>query len=560
MAITGTAEPLNADEEGLSKAASQGWRLRWPTDRWGFGVAVLAGLILLPLIAVLLYLGRESVEWEHLMATVLGGYLKNTLILVLAVTATVLLMAIPPAWLITNYDFPGRGFFSWALVLPLAIPTYVAAFVFYQGPEAAIPLLVWIRTNVSIDAFLAAEMVIRYGLLIVMMAAVLYPYVYLACRAAFSQQSRTVIEAARCLGDSPRKVFFGVALPMARPAIAAGTALVVMEVINDYGAVHFFGVPTLTEGIFRTWFNMGDKVSALRLAGIVMLAVAVLLVLEQLLRGRARYVEAEASGVPLIRTKLSTGRAIIAVVVCLVPFLIGFLYPVARLSMWAWANLTSDASVPIRAEALGRGLLLAMGTATIVTLIAAIFIYAVRLNESATRKAFGRAAGLGYATPGAVIAVGVLVVMGTFDRFDLPMVPILSGTLFAIGFAYMVRFFAIPLQFARAGMDRLGKPLEEASRLLGKAPLATFLKIDLPLLRGPLIAAGMLLFVDILKELPLTLILRPANFETLATTAYSLASEARLQACAVPSLVIVLAGGIGLMIMNRWISAPNTHD
>lgn len=560
MAHTGTAEVIPAPDTPLPAGGGRRARFRWSTDRWGVGVAVLAGLILLPLIAVLLYLGRESVEWEHLVSTVLGGYLRNTLILVLAVTVLVLLMAIPPAWIVTNYDFPGRGLFSWALVLPLAIPPYVAAFVFYQGPEAAIPLLVWIRTNISIDAFIAAELVIRYGLLIVMLAAVLYPYVYLACRAAFSQQSRTVIEAARCLGGSPLKVFFSAALPMARPAIVAGAALVIMEVINDYGAVHFFGVPTLTEGIFRTWFNMGDKVSALRLAGIVMLAIALLLIIEQLLRGRARYVEAEASAVPLERTRLRRGKGIAATFACLVPLAIGFLYPVGRLSMWAWSNLTSDAGVPIRAEALGRGLLLAAGTATVVTLIAAIFMYAVRLRKTATRSSLGRLAGLGYATPGAVIAVGVLVVVGAFDRLDLPWVPIISGTLFAIAFAYMVRFFAIPLQFTRAGMERLGKPLEEASRLLGKSPLATFLKIDLPLLRGPLIAAGMLLFVDILKELPLTLILRPANFETLATSAFSLASEARLQACAVPSLVIVIAGGIGLVVMNRWMTAPGSHE
>lgn len=560
MAHTGTAEVIPAPDTPLPAGGGRRARFRWSTDRWGVGVAVLAGLILLPLIAVLLYLGRESVEWEHLVSTVLGGYLRNTLILVLAVTVLVLLMAIPPAWIVTNYDFPGRGLFSWALVLPLAIPPYVAAFVFYQGPEAAIPLLVWIRTNISIDAFIAAELVIRYGLLIVMLAAVLYPYVYLACRAAFSQQSRTVIEAARCLGASPMKVFFSAALPMARPAIVAGAALVIMEVINDYGAVHFFGVPTLTEGIFRTWFNMGDKVSALRLAGIVMLAIALLLIIEQLLRGRARYVEAEASAVPIERTRLTRGKGIAATFACLVPLAIGFLYPVGRLSMWAWSNLTSDAGVPIRVEALGRGLLLAAGTATVVTLIAAIFMYAVRLRKTATRSSLGRLAGLGYATPGAVIAVGVLVVVGAFDRLDLPWVPIISGTLFAIAFAYMVRFFAIPLQFTRAGMERLGKPLEEASRLLGKSPLATFLKIDLPLLRGPLIAAGMLLFVDILKELPLTLILRPANFETLATSAFSLASEARLQACAVPSLVIVIAGGIGLVVMNRWMTAPGSHE
>lgn len=535
--------------------------MRWRGDRWGVGAALLASVILLPLFAILTYPGRESTEWAHLAETVLGGYLTNTLLLVVTVSSLVVAMAVMPAWLVTTCEFPGRKILSWALILPLAIPTYVAAFVFYQGPEAAIPLLIWIRVNVSVDAFIAAEVIIRYGLLILMLAAVLYPYVYLACCSTFSQQSRAMIEAARCLGDTPRRAFFGVALPMARPAIVAGVALVIMEVINDYGAVHFFGVPTLTEGIFRTWFGMGDKVAALRLAGIMMLVVAALLVAEQSLRGRARYVEADASGIPMARQALRGHRRWFAFLICLFPVVIGFIFPVARLGHWAVLHLSSDSETffPV-SLALGRGLALAIATALIVTLLAALFMYAVRLREGRIRRCLGRTAGLGYAMPGAVIAVGVLVVFGALDRWNLPLLPLLSGTLFVIGFAYMVRFFAIPLQFARAGMERIGKPLEEASRVLGHPPLKTFLRIDLPLLRAPLIAAAMLLFVDILKELPLTLILRPANFETLATTAYSLASEARLQACAVPSLLIIFVGAIGLLIMNRWLQASSRHE
>ncbi|MDF1823755.1 MAG: iron ABC transporter permease [Verrucomicrobiales bacterium] len=522
---------------------------------WGAGVVFLSALICLPIVGVLLHLTDSGPEWTHLVETVLPGYLLNTAVLVVSVTLVVLLLGIAPAWLVTVYEFPGRAFFSWALILPLALPTYVAAFVYYQGPEAAIPFLIWVRTEISVDAFITAELVIRYGLLIVMMGAVLFPYVYLASRSAFSQQGRTLIEAARCLGDSPGRIFFKVAIPLGRPAIVAGAALVIMEVINDYGAVHFFGVPTLTEGIFRTWFGMGDKVSALRLASIVMLGVAMLLILEKLLRGRARYVEAGAPTVPLARVRLGRGKAVPAFLVCLFPLALGFLYPVARLTQWAWLNLTSERGVSIPfGESLLRGLALALGTAVIVTLLAAIFSFAVRLRETPLRRGLSRLSGLGYATPGAVIAVGVLVVFGALDRLGNSFLPLFSGTLFVIGFAYLVRFFAIPLQLSHAAMDRLGSSLSEASRLLGKAPMATFMRIELPLLRGPLIAAGMLLFVDILKELPLTLILRPANFETLATISFSLASEARLQACAVPSLMIVAAGAAGLIIMNRWLS------
>ncbi|MDF1656008.1 MAG: iron ABC transporter permease [Verrucomicrobiales bacterium] len=540
---------------------NRSWRKLKSPDSWGISVGVFTALICLPIFAVLIHLTKEGPEWAHLVETVLPRYLINTAVLVVGVTAAALLMGVLPAWLVTVNNFPGRGLFCWMLILPLALPSYVAAFVFYQGPEAAIPLLIWIRTNISVDAFLKTELVIRYGLLILMMSAVLYPYIYLACRAAFSQQGRTLIESARCLGDRPGAVFFRVAIPLARPAMVAGSALVIMEVINDYGAVHFFGVPTLTEGIFRTWFGMGDKVSALRLAGIVMLAVAALLIVEQLLRGKARYVEAEGSSIPLVRKTLSGGRAAAAFLCCLIPLTIGFLYPVGRLVHWSWLNLTSDRGVSLTfGDSLVRGLVLAGATALVVTLLASFFAFAVRLRENPVRKSCFRLSTLGYATPGAVIAVGVLVVFGGLDRLEIRWIPLFSGSLFLIGFAYLVRFIAIPLQLSRAGMDRLGPSLGEASRLLGWAPFTTFLRIDLPLLKGPLLAAAMLLFVDILKELPLTLILRPANFETLATSAFSLAKEARLQACAVPSLMIVAAGAVGLLIMNRWLAPTNSHE
>jgi len=556
-----TSPPVQ--EKSISSSSDLGLSCRGLRvgDAWGWGVVLLTLLILLPLAVVILHLGKEGTEWGHIVKTVLAGYLRNTLILTAGVILLVLAMGLPSAWLVSAYDFPGRKVLSWLLILPLAIPTYVGAFVYSQGLESAIPLLVWIRTNLGVDAFVRAELIVRYGLLILMMSGVLYPYIYLAARSAFTLQGRTVIEAARCLGQGPSRVFWTVALPMARPAVVAGTALVVMEVINDYGAVHFFGVPTLTEGIFRTWFGMGDKTSALRLAAIVMLVVAGLRTLEQALRGRARFVEAEASGIPLSRKRLRGVEAVGAVLLCLTPLLVGFFYPVGRLGDWAWENLTSDRSVSFPAlTALGRGFALASSTALVATLLGAIFVYAVRLRENPLRRFCGRVAGLGYATPGAVIAVGVMVLLGAIDRSHGTGGPLLSGTLGAIGFAYLVRFFAIPLQFARAGMDRLGRSIEEASRLLGQAPLATFRRVTLPLLQGPLWAAGMLVFVDILKELPLTLVLRPANFETLATTAFSLASEARLQACAVPSLLIVATGAVGLMIMNRWLMVPRSHD
>ncbi len=505
--------------------------------------------------AVLAYLFQPAAEWTHLVRTVLATYTWNTVIVVFGVVVLSMLLAVPSAWFVSRYEFWGRDWLSWALVLPLAIPTYVSGFVFYRGTEAATDFLIWVKLNVGIDAYFAAELGIRYGLLMIALAAVLYPYVYLACRASFAQQGKGPIEAARCLGRSRKSVFFSVALPMARPALAAGGLLVVMEVINDYGAVNIFGVPTLTEGIFRTWFNMGDKVSALRLAGVVMFVVAGLLLIEQFLRGRARYVETEGALAVPQRECLERWRQLRVLLWCLVPLVIGFCIPVIRLASWAVMYLKENGwgSLPF-GEAFLRGTGLAVVTAIVVTLIATFFIYAVRLKRCHYRRCANRVANLGYTMPGTVVAVGVMAVFGAFDRASEAFLPVISGTLLAIAFAYFVRFFAIPSQLIRSGMDRMGKPLEEASRVLGERPLNTFLRVNVPLLRGAIFAAAMLMFVDILKELPLTLILRPANFETLATIAFSLAKEGRLQACALPSLMIIAISGIGLAFMQRWMS------
>lgn len=523
--------PSHSERDRPASVAGRRWRFR--PDQWG-AVVVLGGVVLtLPLLAVLLRLGGESPAWESLVGNLLGGYIATTLGLVVLVVALALPLGVLPAWLVSTCDFPGRRLLSWMLVLPLALPTYVAAFVFYRLPEAAIPALVRIRTEHGADAFLAAEFALRFGLLALMLAAVLYPYLYLAARSAFSRQCRSQIESARLLGDGIAGAFFRIALPAARPALVAGGAFVAMEVANDYGAVHFFGVTTLSAGIFRTWFGSGDLVAALRLAALMMGTMLVLLALERLLRGRARALT-DSQGAPLARRRLTTGKGLLALIVCLVPLALGFLYPVGCLAHWAWLHLSAEGF------ALPAGLrpVPALGLAAVTTLFATAFAalvaYAARLRATLPRRAACGLLALGYAIPGAVVAVGVLSVTGFVDRLHLPLLPLIGGTLPALAFAYAARYFAIPLKLAEAGLDRIGRPLEEASRVLGAPPGRTFLAISLPLLRGPLVAAAILLFVDLLKELPLTLILRPAGFETLATTAFSLASEARLQACAVP--------------------------
>ncbi|MEM7700095.1 MAG: ABC transporter permease subunit, partial [Verrucomicrobiota bacterium] len=406
-------------------------------DGWGAFVFLLTGLLFVPVFLVLLHLGQTGPKWDHITEHVLGSYTWNTVWVTVSVSIVVLLVGIPTAWLVSRYEFTGRRWFAWLLILPLALPTYVSAFVYYDVVQQAIPLRIWIRSEWGIEAFLASEPIIRNSLLVVTLSSVLFPYVYLACRASFSDQGGRLYEAARSLGKSPRAAFFSVILPMARPAIVAGLALVIMEIINDYGAVHYFGVPTLTEGIFRTWIGHEDRISALKLASIAIVAITMLLVFEKLLRGRARFEDSRSQ--PLARIPLRGTRSILAVVICLIPLTAGFFYPVWRLASWASTGLFSGrpGRFEFSSEILA-GTTVALATAAIVTALAVVFAYAVHLRPKTWRAGAGRIAALGYATPGVVVALGVMATLGAFDRWDLPL-PLLSGTFFAIGFAYAVR-------------------------------------------------------------------------------------------------------------------------
>ena len=547
------------------RAFLQRWRgeFRGGLTRWSTSALVAVALTALPLVVIMIgVLGRGSETWGHLVDTVLPVYVGNSAILMLGVGGLSLLIGLAPAWLVSAYDFPGRRIFEWALVLPLAIPTYIIAYTYagvfeYDNLLPSTLSAVWPGMEVW---RIRVAVMSREGAM-VMMALVLYPYVYVIARASFLRQSTTVLEMARTLGRGPWDTFFRVALPMSRPAVAGGLTLVLMEVLNDYGAVKYFGVPTFTTGIFRAWFPLNDPIAAMRLSGILLLFVFTLIVFERMQRGRARFDDAARGYRPSVRRGLGGRGRWLAVGVCLLPLTLGFLVPVAQLA--AWAGRAGAGTVDARfVRLILNSFSLALAAALIAVLGALLIGYAARLSPTPLLRLASRIAVLGYSIPGAVVAVGVFLPFVRLDRrvnafmtavFDTPTGLLLSGTLAALIFAYVVRFLAVALNPVESGFKRLCGNLDDTSRSLGVPPLKTLWKVDLPLLRGTLISAALLVFVDVLKELPLTLILRPFNFDTLATRAFQLATDEQLARSAVPALLIIAVGLVPVIVLNKLI-------
>jgi len=539
-------------------------QLRVNLTPWTVATLVAVGLVLLPLFSIFVgILGESSETWRHLARTVLPLYTWNSAALVVGVGALTLVIGVVTAWLVTTCEFPGRSVFEWALILPLAVPTYIIAYTYaellgHAGPiQGALQVFMEPGTTARIRTGLMS--LPGAGL---MMALVLYPYVYLITRASFLKQSGGILETSRILGHSPRSTFFRVALPMARPAVVAGVTLVLMEVLNEYGAVRYFGVPTFTTGIFRAWFSLGDGPAAIRLSGCLLLFVFVLILLERAQRGRARFGDLAGRSRPLAPFRLEGWNRWGAFATCTLPVLLGFVVPVLQLVAWA---------VQVSPEALdGRFLVLAANSfglavvaAVVAVLVALLIVYAVRLSPTPLLRLAARASSLGYSIPGAVIAVGVLIPFIWLDRrmagllqavAGIPVGLLLTGTVAALVFAYVVRFLAVALNPVDSGFERLCGNLDETSRSLGSPPMRTLVRVNLPLLRGTLVAAGLLVFVDVLKELPLTLILRPFDFDTLATRAFQLAMDEEVARSALPALLIIVAGTVPVILLSRLMA------
>ena len=544
-------------------AAGGSFRSRLQFDVWTLGICALALVLSAPVLVVFSFVFLPAGEvWRHLAATVLAEYVTNSLLLVLGVGAGALLMGVSTAWLCTLCRFPGRRIFQWALLLPMAIPAYIIAYTYtglldFSGPVQT-ALRGWFDWGFGDYWF---PQVRSLGGAVVMLSLVLYPYVYLLARSAFLEQSTCVLEVSRTLGCGPWRSFFTVALPLARPAIIAGLTLALMETLADFGTVQYFGVNVFTTGIFRTWFGLGDSAAAAQLAALMMTFVLVLIVLERYSRRRARYHHTTQRYRSLPGFALRGWRAAGAFTICLFPLFFGFLLPGWQLGSWAldtWRQ-TLD---PAFFQLVRNSLLLAASAALLALLPALFMAYGKRLRRSPLIEGALRVAAMGYAVPGLVIAVGVIIPFAwldnTFDAwmratFGLSTGLLLSGTLFAVVFAYLVRFLAVSLNTVEAAMGKIRPSMDDAARSLGYRPASVLGRVHLPIMRGSLLTALLLVFVDVLKELPATLILRPFNFNTLAVRAYELASDEMLAESSLAALAIVLAGLVPVILLSRSI-------
>jgi iron(III) transport system permease protein len=517
-------------------------------------LAVLAAAAVVAPLAALVAVAAQpggADALSHLVSTVLPRYALTSALLVALVALFVVLLGVGAAWLVAAYEFPGRRWLEVAMILPLAMPAFVLAYAYTDFLDTSGPLQGWLRgvTGWAIGEYWFPPVRSLPGAAL-FLALALYPYVYMLARNAFAERSESLAEAARSLGLPAALVWWRVTWPVARPAVVAGVTLVTMETLADFGTVSFFAVDTFSAGIYRAWQGLGDRVAAARLA-LVLLAVVLLLVwVERRQRGRmAFHVRAPRPARP---RRLSTGRGWLAFAACSVPVLLGFVLPSVllvrawwgqgggldpRLAGWAW----NTASLSLAAVAVVVPLALAMA-------------YAVRLATGRGIAALATVAGAGYAVPGIVLGVGLLAVVGSFDRFGQALGGaglLLGGTAVAVVYAYSVRFFAVAQHGLDASLKRIGPSLDASARTLGAGPLGVLARVHWPLLRPSLATAALLVFVDCLKELPATLVLRPFNVDTLAVVAYQFASDERLAEAALPSLVIVLVGIVPVTILAR---------
>ena len=521
---------------------------------------LVACVLALPVLAVI----GQWTQWDaqtadilrEMAATVLPEYLWVTLQLVVMVGIGVVAMGVPAAVLVTVFDFPGRRSFEWLLLLPLAMPAYVTAYAYTDFLQFSGPLQSWLRATFGLEGRLIPEVRSVWGAAWVFSFS-LYPYVYLLARTALAERAPQLMEAARLMGASLPRRLREVALPMARPAVAAGTALALMEVLADYGVSVYFGIQTFTAGIYKAWLSMDNRIAAAQLATVLLALVMVLLWLEQRAQRRLRFVgsaTARASSSEARPIPLRGMRGAIAWVLCLLPVLMGFVLPVGfmlRPLSADWSVLPWDRFLIWTWNSVRLGSI----TAVLAVLAAWFLAYSLRRAPTLLRRWAVQIVSLGYAVPGAVIVVGLLLPVGWLQARwpESGVGAVVTVTIWGLVWAYLVRFVSVALQSMQSGYARVPRSLDESARMLGAGGVELAARVHWPLLRRASFAAALLVFVDVMKELPATIVLRPFNTDTLAVVANQLARDERLGEAALPSLALVLVGLVPVILLSRTL-------
>ncbi|MBI3325544.1 MAG: iron ABC transporter permease [Nitrospinae bacterium] len=529
---------------------------------------MVALLVATPILVVVASLATPTLEiWSHLWQTSLLELIWNTVTLAVGVGLGVLVLGTSLAWLVTMYRFPGHALYEWLLILPLAMPTYVIGFVFLAIFDYTGPVHSWLRSLWGAKVWFPD--IASYGGLILVMSLVLYPYVYLLARTAFQEQAAGTLEVARSLGTRGPLLFWKVALPLARPSIAAGLTFALMEALADFGTVAIYGYSTFTVAIYRVWFGMFNRGAATELASVLMFFTLGLYLLERSLRGRARFYRTEAGGRSIPPKQLSGWRACLASGAAGLVVGVAFLLPVAQLFLWTLTGIGRQEYDGRYAELLFNTLILAAVTASVAVGASVVVAYGLRLSRSRMVAIFARLAGMGYALPGSVIAVGVLVPLAFVDHtlddflrrtFRVSSGLLLTGSMAGLVFAYLVRFLAVSCQTVEASLVKIAPGLDMAGRSLGVSTGGVLWRIHLPLIRSGLCTAAILVFVDVMKEMPATLLLRPFGYDTLAVRIWQLTSESFWEAAALPALTIVAGGILPVLILVRRVRPLRAGD
>lgn len=519
---------------------------------------VLTAPVVIPIAIVLIELVSPTQEiWAHLRATLLPVMVRNTFLLIVGVAAGTLVVGTGLAWLVSIHRFPGRRFFEWALILPLALPSYIFAFVYIATFDfvgiVQTTLRGWFGEAVGFPNIYTGWSAVF------VLTLTLYPYVYLIARAAFRAQSADTYDAARTMGLTRTAAFFRLMLPMARPALVAGVALASMEALGDFATVRFFNYPTLSEGVFRIWEGMMNRDAAMEVAAVLCLVALAVVVAERFLRGRARYTQTGGESPGVHEVALTGRRGWLAFGGCLAVLLAAFLLPVLQLLIWTIREIAQQGPGGTLNVAFRRYFATTSLFATLAAVAAVVWslilAHAVRLSGRRTSQLAARLASLGYAMPGAVIGVGVLLLLTGIDaaanRWGVASGLLLTGSVFGLVYAYVVRFLAVGYNSVDAGLSAISPSLGEAARTLKAGPSRVLFRVHLPLLSKALLVGGVLVFVDVMKELPITMLLRPFGMDTFSIWAYLLAAEGFWEAAAVPSLSIVAAGLLPVIVLGR---------